>query len=94
LMANEYETNFNNSVAASALFIIQPFMITGTGFTTNNTFEIQLSGSAGASYVLEATTNLMDWIPISTNPAGGSLFDLVDPGASNYSYRFYRALQQ
>jgi hypothetical protein len=95
VMANAFETNFNNSVAASALFIVQPpIYFTSGGFFTNNLFQLGFSGVANNYYLLEATTNLVDWTPLSTNLASTNLFDLMDPGASNFPYRFYRVLQQ
>jgi hypothetical protein len=94
-MANAFETNFNNSVAASASFIVQPpIYFTSGGFFTNNMFQLGFSGVANNHYVLEATTNLIDWTLLSTNLASTNLFYLIDPGASNFPYRFYRVLQQ
>jgi hypothetical protein len=95
VMANAFETNFNNSVAASASFIVQPpIYFTSGDFFTNNMFQLGFSGVANNHYVLEATTNLIDWTPLSTNLASTNLFYLMDPGASNFPYRFYRVLQQ
>jgi hypothetical protein len=51
-------------------------------------------GVASNTYVLEASTNLINWIPLSTNTAATNQFYLSDPGASNFPSRFYRTLQQ
>jgi len=91
--ANAFETGYNNSVAASALFIVQPLGFTSVGFT-NQMFQLGFFGAAGSNYVLQASTNLINWVPISTNVAPTNLFNLVDPGATNFPYRFYRVLQQ
>ena len=93
LMANAIETNFNNSVAASALFIIQPLFFTSAAFNTNRVFQMGFSGTSGSNYVLQPSTNLLDWTPLSTNAAVTNLFNLFDPGASNFPQRFYRVLQ-
>ena len=90
---NAFETNFNNSVATSALFLVQPLYFTSAGFT-NSVFQLQLSGAVGSNYVLQATTNLINWTPISTNMATTNLINLFDTGASNFPYRFYRVIQQ
>jgi hypothetical protein len=57
-------------------------------------FQLGFSGATGSNYVLQASTNLVDWVPLSTNVASTNLFNLLDPGATNFPYRFYRVLQQ
>jgi mono/diheme cytochrome c family protein len=95
LSANEFEANFNNSVAASALFLFQPLSLTSINFGANQVFQAQLSGAiAGDSYVLEATTNFINWTPLNTNFAASNIINLVDLGASNYPLRFYRVQHQ
>jgi hypothetical protein len=54
-------------------------------------FQLTVSGGvSGQSYVLLASTNLVDWTPISgfvgTNPP----VTIYDPDAGNYRRRFYR----
>ena len=46
--ANAFETNFNNSIAANALFIVQPGIIfTSEGFSTNGAFQLGILGYGG-----------------------------------------------
>jgi hypothetical protein len=92
--ASAFETNFNNSVAVSALFLVQPPYFTSARFLPNNQFQIGFYGNTGSNYVLEATTNLSNWAPISTNTAVTTPFNIIDPGASNFPYRYYRVFQQ
>jgi hypothetical protein len=92
--ASAFETNFNNSVATSALFIVQPLLFTSATFTTSNTFQLGFFGTPGSNYVLQASTNLLNWTPLSTNVAPTNMFNLYDLGATNFPYRFYRVLQQ
>jgi hypothetical protein len=42
---------------------------------------------------LQASTNLQTWTPISTNTATTNAFNLLDPNATNFPYRFYRVQQ-
>lgn len=39
---------------------------------------------------LQATSNLADWISLSTNRVSGSSFHFADPGSTNYFQRYYR----
>ena len=51
-----------------------------------------LSGNAGTTYVIQASTDLVHWTPISTNVANAAgLVSLVDSNAAAYPRRFYRA---
>jgi uncharacterized repeat protein (TIGR03806 family) len=92
--ANAFETGFNNSVAASAVFYVQPLFFTSVGFLPNRQLQLGFAGMASSNYVLQATTNFSTWTTIITNTATNSLFNLVDPKATNFPYRFYRVQQQ
>ena len=88
------ETNFNNSIAVSALFLVQPLYFNSVGFLTNRQLQLGFVGVTGSNYVLQATTNFSTWTPIGTNTAGTNLFNFFDPKATNFPYRYYRVLQQ
>ena len=62
------------------------------GMMTPGGFQLQLSGPPASTYIIQASTNLRDWTPISTNSGltGGVVF--TDTDAANFSQRFYRAL--
>jgi hypothetical protein len=95
ITASVFEANFNNSVEASARFTAQPLVFfTSEDFTTGNVFQLGCSGATNINYVLEATTNFVNWVPINTNMSSTNPFSLVDPDATNFPYRFYRVLQQ
>ena len=49
-----------------------------------------LSGPAGSNYVLQASTNLLNWDPISTSaiPVSGTIN--VTNSITNYNRRFYK----
>jgi hypothetical protein len=95
VMANAIWTNFNNSIAANALFIINPpILFTSQQFLTNGVFQLGFTGMTGGNFVLQATTNFVNWTSLTTNPASTNLFMFSDPGTTNFPYRFYRILQQ
>lgn len=93
ISASAFETNFNNSVAASALFIVPPMQFVSENFS-NGVFQLQFLGSIGRNYVLQVSTNLTTWTPLATNPATTNGILFLDANARNYPARFYRVLQQ
>ena len=48
-----------------------------------------VSGITGAQYVVQASTNLVNWTPINTNI---TTFTNLDYAITNLPYRFYRIL--
>jgi uncharacterized repeat protein (TIGR01451 family) len=52
--------------------------------------QIKMTGPAGRSAVLEASTNLIDWVTISSNELIGGSATVVDPEAGPNRQRFYR----
>jgi mono/diheme cytochrome c family protein len=95
LRANVFEPGFTNSVAAGDLFTILPGVnFVGLPSFSNGVFQTQLSVEMGKSYIFQASTNLSTWISLSTNSPLSSPFNLVDPAATNFPFRFYRAVQQ
>ena len=93
--ANAFKAGFNNSVAATALFTLHPPVVfTAGGIFTNNIFQMQVSGVAGKSYFLQGSTNLINWISLGAkNTAISNLLYLSDPNATNFTQRFYRAIE-
>ena len=92
--ANVFEAGFNNSVAASGVFtILPPIFFTASAFS-NGVFQLQLSATPNQTYVLQASTNLAQWVSVSTNTASSTPLNLTDPNATDFSQRFYRVLQQ
>jgi len=55
-------------------------------------FESTLTGDFGARYQIDASSNLVNWTPLAalTNLYGTSEF--LDPAATSFSRRYYRAL--
>jgi hypothetical protein len=55
----------------------------------SNGFRSVVSGVTGATYVVQASTNLLNWSAIETNQTTFTNFDLT---ATNFPSRFYRVL--
>ncbi len=60
---------------------------------TNDQVQLLFSGVPGEDYVILASTNLADWKPISVLTASNGPLAFVDPAATNWPQRFYRARQ-
>lgn len=58
-----------------------------SGQNSTNGFMLGLSGVPGTNYVIEASTNLFNWVPLVTN---SSPFQFTDTNRTGFCYRFYR----
>ncbi len=57
-------------------------------------FVLRLAGELGRIYVLQASTNFLDWLPVFTNrPAADGAFDFTDTEAGTFGQRFYRGVE-
>ena len=57
-------------------------------------FVFQLQGQAGVPYVIQRSTNLFDWIPVSTNTLLGSTLNITNSMDSLQPNQFWRAIWQ
>jgi hypothetical protein len=78
-----------NSAAALLKVIDQPLLLNAR--MTNGAFGFTLSGIEGQIYVIDVSTNLPDWTPLTTLSNSAALTDFVDFTSSNSVSRFYRA---
>jgi Fibronectin type III domain len=52
-------------------------------------FSFTVSGTSNSQYIVQASTNLVNWVSLQTNT---SPFSFVDPNARQFSHRFYRTV--
>ena len=91
---NAWAPGYASSVAGAAQYTILPgIYFTSSGGFTNGIFQMSFAGPVGSNYVLQVSTNLLQWTSISTNTPGTSPFVLSDPSVSG-SIRFYRVFQE
>jgi hypothetical protein len=61
----------------------------------SNGFQVKVNDLSGLGpLVIYASSNLVDWLPIFTNPANPGSVLFVDPATTNLSQRFYRASEE
>jgi hypothetical protein len=79
------------AIPAQLLLLLRPDSI-GALSLTNGVVNVQFSGSDAYHYELQESTDLVNWIPISTNsPVQGS-FNVSLPSAPNSPETFYRSV--
>jgi uncharacterized repeat protein (TIGR01451 family) len=67
--------------------------LTNTVVNSNGTFQLTVNGQSGQEYIVQASTNLINWVPVYTNPSPFvSPFTFTDSNASSYLDRFYRVI--
>jgi subtilisin family serine protease len=64
-----------------------------SGCATETPVELQLAGAPGHTYVVQASTNLINWAALSTNTVGlNGLGTFVDALSTNLPDRYYRGI--
>lgn len=59
---------------------------------SSNGFYLRVDGTGGTvPIIIDASSNMLDWQPIFTNPPAYSAFQFLDADATNQPQRFYRA---
>jgi hypothetical protein len=62
----------------------------GFGIVSNQ-FGFDVTGQSNWIIVLETSSDLTNWTPLTTNTLGASPFPFRDPTPPNLPQRFYRA---
>jgi len=58
----------------------------------DGTFQVRVRGVDGQAFRLDASQDLVEWFPLTTDSFLGDVFDFEDTLATNFPVRFYRAL--
>ena len=63
--------------------------------SATNGFQLTFDTFSNTTWRIDASTNLSSWLPLLTNTAGpGGTIQFTDSLATNYPWRFYRAVLQ
>ena len=57
---------------------------------TNNAFQMRVVGFANSNYVIQASTDMLNWIAVATNNSPTGMWNFSDPQSAVYAKRFYR----
>jgi uncharacterized repeat protein (TIGR01451 family) len=91
---NPDDDSASMSVTVGTLASLRP-QLSGSFIGGSHQFQFSISDPTQQAYVIQASTNLVNWVPIYTNPAPATVTTaFTDPNATSYPYRFYRVLLQ
>jgi uncharacterized repeat protein (TIGR02543 family) len=75
------------------VFIVAPGnnVVTDCERVGNGMFRLRYYGDTGTNYVVVASTNLVNWVPMTTNQVGAlGYLEFIDMSSTNFNRRFYR----
>jgi len=93
LIASNLYGSSASQVASLTVSAPPPPLLFSPGINTNGQFQMNLGGSSGVTFVIETSTNLTDWMPLTNlfNATGNAIFIDSFNTASADAARFYRA---
>lgn len=93
-IATQTETNLANN-AVTIITTVEGVQFNASSSTVSNgNFSLSLVGRANKTYVVEASTDLVNWTPIYTNTSLSGAFSFIDTNAPLFPSRFYRAVER
>ena len=72
--------------------LTNPIALSATNSVSNATPVLTLTADAGFNYLVQASTNLVDWTPFAVLLNTNGAVQFIDPAITNLSHRFYRAV--
>jgi len=81
-------TNVSTGYAGLA----NPIALSATNSASNATPVLTLTADAGFNYLVQASTNLIDWTPFAVLVNTNGAVQFIDPAMTNLSHRFFRAV--
>jgi hypothetical protein len=85
-------TRFYRVLPLDTVLNDQPFAMLPPSFGPANGFNFSLAGESGQPFLIQTSTNLVDWFNLSSGVLIDDTFNFTDYDAPNYPQRFYRAL--
>jgi len=93
--ANETDLNPVNNTAQANVSVISPTAARVSAALNNNALiEITVTGEPNLSYILQGSTNLVSWVPLTTNVAASGTFKYIDSSSQTLKARYYRAVRR
>ena len=89
------DPNPDDDAATATVTVLSgaPPQLTNTVVNNNGMFQLTINGQSGQEYIVQASTNLINWMSVYTNPPPFvSPFTFTDSNATTYPDRFYRVV--
>src|SRR5208282_3812734 len=92
VLGGEEDLNLANNSAEAKTTVSGPAVLSGTFI--NGQFRLTVAAPPGYVYVVQGSTNLADWVALSTNTDTTGTFTYTDTTTPAPQSRFYRTLRQ
>jgi len=90
LTAEEIQAHF----VAGRVGMAKSPVLSGIGVFFPGNVRLLIKGIAGKAVTIESTTNLVDWVPLTTDANLTGRIEFTDTSAGAFSHRFYRAVEK
>jgi len=79
-----------SATAVVTVVIVPAPQMSTVGKTADGQVQIGLSGNLGNAFLVEASTNLINWLPLTTTAFGSNALLFADPDSLTLGRRFFR----
>ncbi|MHB8524377.1 MAG: immunoglobulin domain-containing protein, partial [Limisphaerales bacterium] len=95
--SGDYTVIVSNSVGAvtstrATLVVETSVQLISLGESGSGFFQIKLFGTTGSSYVLQASTDLLNWASVLTGTVAQTSLTFTDTNSVSFEHRFYRVV--
>ena len=96
LLTARYTDDIGNlTISGPVKIVVKPFSLLSARFSSAGQFSFTVQGLVTGNYFqVEASSNLLNWFPVSSNIAVSNTFRFVEPTPASLAPRFYRGSQQ
>lgn len=88
VVSNEFESVTS---APAQLYVSEPLRLVNPFVDSNGWFWVSVVGPAGTNFVVDGSTDLLNWTSLATNTAPYGVVPFTDTNQSGAPERFYRA---
>jgi GH25 family lysozyme M1 (1,4-beta-N-acetylmuramidase) len=83
--------SLTSSNALLSILTAAPAQLQTVGVLPDTSLQLRITGDPGATYYLQSSTNLVDWVALTNMTCSGSPSDFTVGGLANDPRRFFRA---